>query len=296
MAFMIVFGITAFLWMVLDFFYISGFSRRSRTVLDEETAQILDKLELHLPEEELKMIHSFDGTKLAGYFYHNSNANTMAIVIHGYGMTHEEMRGIADIYFNEFGYSVLLPDLRGHGASGGKYIGFGWHDRLDILQWIGYIRNMMGDEVPIVLHGISMGGATALMTGEENPENVKCVISDCSYTSISDILAYRMKKEFRLSAFPLLHMVNIAVRIRGKYSIYDGDILAKLENCKIPVLYIHGGKDEYIPTNWVYSLYEKTKSKKELYICDGADHAKSVLVDPVTYFKRVKGFLTAINL
>jgi hypothetical protein len=38
--------------------------------------------------------------------------------------------------FHEIGFTVLMPNLRGHGESEGHYIGMGWHDRLDILRWI----------------------------------------------------------------------------------------------------------------------------------------------------------------
>ena len=84
----------------------------------------------------------------------------------------------------EMGFTVLMPGLRGHGESTGHYIGMGWHNRLDMLRWIDEIVRD-DPEAEIVLFGISMGGATVMMTsGEALPPNVKVIVEDCGYTSV----------------------------------------------------------------------------------------------------------------
>lgn len=118
-------------------------------------------------------IESSDGLKLHAYMVNqNENSDKWAIVVHGYGGSGKLMRAKAK-YFYEMRYNVLIPDLRGHGKSEGEYIGMGWKDRLDIINWINFIIKGNSNS-KIVLHGTSMGAATVLMaSGEDLPSNVK---------------------------------------------------------------------------------------------------------------------------
>ncbi|MDF2890613.1 MAG: peptidase [Clostridia bacterium] len=129
-------------------------------------------------------IASYDGLKLHGlYLPCPEPSEKTVILIHGYNSWNGSMGGFAQHYLQNLGCNVLLPDLRGHGQSEGSYIGFGWHDRRDILQWINLILKENGCDTEIILHGVSMGGAAVLMTsGEVLPLNVKCIISDCAYS------------------------------------------------------------------------------------------------------------------
>ncbi|BDP53469.1 hypothetical protein EfmJHP35_13930 [Enterococcus faecium] len=75
--------------------------------------------------------------------------------------------------FHDMGYNVLVPDARGHGKSEGDYIGFGWPERKDYVQWINKVLENNGKSQEIVLYGVSMGAATVMMTsGEKLPDNV----------------------------------------------------------------------------------------------------------------------------
>ena len=139
-------------------------------------------------QEELT-IESYDNLKLnALYFPCAVPSEKIVILVHGYNSWNGSMGGFAQYYMENLDYNVLMPNLRGHGKSEGNYIGFGWHDRKDMLQWIDVIIENMGRDSQIVLHGVSMGGATVLMTnGEDLPSNIKCIISDCAFSSVTDI-------------------------------------------------------------------------------------------------------------
>lgn len=108
---------------------------------------------------------SDDGLQLKGYLLLSERAEgRTAIIAHGYSGKGKDMGAIAKLYYEQLGYNVLLPDARGHGQSSGNYIGFGWPERRDMVKWIDFVRKEMGPEARIVLHGVSMGGATVLMT------------------------------------------------------------------------------------------------------------------------------------
>ena len=93
---------------------------------------------------------------------------------------------------------AVAPDLRACGESEGDYVGMGWLDRKDVLQWIDYIIEQ-DPEAKIVVHGISMGAATTMMTaGESTPDNVKAFVEDCGYTSVWDIFSSELQLRFGL--------------------------------------------------------------------------------------------------
>ncbi|MDF2533388.1 MAG: peptidase, partial [Clostridia bacterium] len=101
-------------------------------------------------------IASYDGLKLhALYLPCPVPSDKTVILIHGYNSWNGSMGGFAQHYLESLGCNVLLPDLRGHGQSEGSYIGFGWHDRKDILQWINLILKETGCDTEIILHGVS---------------------------------------------------------------------------------------------------------------------------------------------
>ena len=169
--------------------------------------------------------------KLHSYEIDN-NSNIWAIVIHGYYGKGQDMVYFAKEYYNR-GYNVLVVDLRGHGQSQGDYIGMGWHDRLDIIDWTNYIINKNPNS-KIILHGVSMGAATVMMsTGEELPVNVKVAIEDCGYTSIWDEFEMRLKILYNLPAFPALNAASAVCKIiRAGYILEEGSCVEQVKNQK----------------------------------------------------------------
>ncbi|MDQ0058499.1 alpha/beta hydrolase [Paenibacillus harenae] len=234
-----------------------------------------------------------DGLKLQGYFLpaKSATANTV-ILAHGYSSKGKDLGLIARFYYEQFGYNVLMPDDRGHGASEGNYIGFGWADRFDYLQWIRKTVDMVGEKAKIVLHGISMGGATVMMvSGEPLPPQVKAIVEDCGYTSVRDQLAYQLKRLYKLPAFPILHATSLLTKLRAGYSFDEASALRQLERNKLPMLFIHGGSDTFVPTEMVYRLYEACQTKKELYVADGAGHGLAYSTNKAAYERKVHDFI-----
>src|SRR5699024_11544301 len=117
------------------------------------------------------------------------------------------------------GFDVLLPDARGHGDSEGDYIGDGWHDRVDYVDWIDLLIDEH-DADETILHGESMGAATVLMTsGEDLPEEVQGIIADSGYSTVKDELAHQLKHLYNLPAFPLLYVTSVITNIRAGYML-----------------------------------------------------------------------------
>lgn len=238
-------------------------------------------------------IKSEDGLFLKAYFVKaKKDTGKTVILAHGYSSQGKDMGSFAKFYNEKLGFNVLMPDDRGHGQSQGDYIGFGWLDRLDYLQWINKVVELVGEDARIVLHGVSMGGATVMMvSGEELPEQVKAIIEDCGYTSVHDQLKYQLKQLYNLPEFPFLYATSIMTKIRAGYTFEEASAINQLKKNRLPILFIHGGEDTFVPTEMVYQLYEACPSEKELYIVENAGHAMSYTKDKKGYKQTVITFL-----
>lgn len=245
------------------------------------------------PKEELTL-KSHDGLTLKALFIPSPQTNQRVFVVlaHGYTSKGLDMGVEAKFYNEELGFNVLAPDDRGHGKSEGHYIGFGWHDRLDYLNWIQYLIKTFGQDIKILLHGISMGGATVLMlSGEKLPSNVKAIVSDCAYTSARDILAYQLKRMYGLPPFPILSLTSLLTRIRAGYTFHEASALEQVKKATVPILFIHGREDSFVPFDMVHALYKACASEKMLLEVEGAGHGESLSKDNENYRRTVKAFI-----
>ncbi|HEY5584982.1 MAG TPA: alpha/beta hydrolase [Ruminiclostridium sp.] len=238
-------------------------------------------------------IISDDGLKLKGYYLKAKIPTSKTVILaHGYSSQGTFMGSYAKFYYEKLGYNVLLPDDRGHGKSEGDYTGFGWLDRKDYLKWIGFIIHKVGQDSQIVLHGVSMGGATVLMTsGEELPENVKAVVSDCAYTSVKAELEYQLKRMYHLPSFPIINSTSILTKLRAGYFLEEASALKQVKKSKTPILFIHGAADEYVPFYMVNELYEACNSEKDLLVVPNAGHGASYSTDSNGYINKVREFI-----
>ena len=257
----------------------------SGQVLDSDIQWLLT--ESNYTDETLT---SFDNLNLHAYKVLNQNdSNKWVITVHGYTSECINMSSYAKNYY-DIGYNVLIPDLRSHGLSEGDYIGMGWDDRLDIIDWINTILEY-NPNAEIVLHGVSMGAATvSMVSGEDLPSNVKAIVADCGYTSVWDEFAYQLDDLFSLPEFPILNVSSLVAKVRAGYFLGEASTLKQVAKSKTPILFIHGDEDDFVPYYMMEELYNATSSEKEMLTIKNAGHAKASEVDPETYWTTVSNF------
>lgn len=215
-----------------------------------------------------------------------------AVIVHGYTDNAVRMLMIGYLYNRDLGYNILLPDLYYHGESGGRAIRMGWKDRLDVLRWMEIANGIFGGDTQMVVHGISMGAATTMMvSGEEQRPYVKCFVEDCGYTSVWDQFAKELKGQFGLPSFPLLNAASGLCEVKYGWNFREASALEQVKKCRLPMLFIHGDADDYVPTWMVYPLYEAKPGTKELWVVPGAAHALSYRDNREAYTRRVGEFV-----
>ena len=235
---------------------------------------------------------SADGLRLHATWFPQGECKKIVICFHGY--TSQGMKDYLGLsgYYLKNGYSMLLVDERAHGESEGKYIGFGCLDRIDALKWINWVLRKCGEDVEILLHGTSMGGATVLMMSSlELPAQVKGIVSDCAFTSPKEVFSHVLKSMYHLPAFPVMNISNFLNKRFAGYGLDECNAAREVKKAKVPILFIHGSGDTFVPYSMCETMYENCASSKKKLIIEGAAHAECYYKDTDAYENALTEFI-----
>jgi len=232
-----------------------------------------------------------DGIKLVGHLKTCEKPERVIIAIHGWRSSWSHDFGMADEFWINNNCNVLYVEQRGQNNSGGEYMGFGILERFDCVKWAEWVYKKYSD-LPIYLFGVSMGATTVLMASAlELPENVRGIIADCGFTSPNAIWKHVAENSLHIPYEGLRRIVaNNICRKKIKYGTKSYSATEALKNCKIPVLFIHGTEDNFVPVEMTYENYKACTSEKRLFIVPGADHGMSYYTDKKGYEKVLEEF------
>lgn len=232
-----------------------------------------------LPCEEVS-IRSFDGLKLVGHLVTCDEPQRLIIAVHGWRSSWSRDFGIIAPFWQESHCNVLYVEQRGQGGSDGRYMGFGLLERYDCESWVKWAQ-AQNFGLPIYLAGISMGATTVLMaSGLDLPDSVRGIIADCGFLSPQDI--WRHVANHNLHMYYGVLREKLADRQYRKKTHLPSDgysTLTAMERGRIPVLFIHGTADTFVPIEMTYRNYLACKAPKRLVVVPGATHAMSCLKD-----------------
>lgn len=255
----------------------------------EARQMISDALEIPYKEA---VVTSYDGLRLFGKCYIASADAPWLIMLHGYrsGAERDFCGGLK--FGIDSGFNVLLVDQRAHGKSEGKCLTFGIKERYDCLTWINYVISRAGGSCKIALYGMSMGAATVLMAaGSGLPKNVACIVADCGYTSPKAIIK-KVIREMHYPVFPTYALVRLGGMLFGGFDIEEYSAVQAMEKCDIPVLFIHGDDDRFVPCDMGRENHRHCRAEgKKLLIVPNAGHGMSYMSDKRAYLGTVSEFL-----
>ena len=241
---------------------------------------------------ELVEITSHDGQKLVGHWAPCDHPRRILIAMHGWRSSWTRDFGAIADFWRENQCSVLYAEQRGQNNSGGDYMGFGLIERYDCLDWIHWVNETMGTGLPIYLCGISMGATTVLMTaGLPLPENVHGIMADCGFTSPHAIWKHVVENNLHMAYTGLRSaMVDDLCRRKIQMGANDYSTLEAMKEGNVPVLFIHGTDDHFVPIEMTYENYKACTAPKRLLVVPGAEHGMSYLVDQTGYETAVQKF------
>lgn len=243
------------------------------------------------------------GQKLIGYLLRpKEKSNVFVFGCHGYRSNgKDEFNAFAQYYLKK-GYNVFLVDAPGAGNSDGKYIGFGFFEYQSVLEWLDFINTSFGEDIQLILHGVSMGAATVMLLSGcgKLPENVKFIVSDCGYTSVEDEFTSQLDAvgvPEKLTSL-ILRGVNGINKKRAGYDFFEVKPIEAVKKATVPMLFVHGATDGFVPSYMANEVYEACSSEyKDLLFIEGADHAQSYIKGMQAYEDKLeefeKKFLTA---
>ncbi len=237
-----------------------------------------------------RLTRCVDDVELVGYYY-NQEAEKSVLLVHGLDGTYLDRLADADFYFSR-GFNVLSVMCRGHAESGGEVRTMGYKDCQDVIVWAQLLAEEK-QQKEIVLDGISMGGASVLAASADDalPAQVMCVISECSFTSLYDIVLDMFQKTFPFGATVAMPLIEWYCRHAFQISFRDHAPITCVPRAKVPILLIHGTEDTIVPFPMGQKLYDACGNTREFFPVEGAGHCMASQTDPRGYAETLDRFI-----
>ena len=245
------------------------------------------------PFDEISII-SDDGLTLRADMLRGSGTGKTVIFFHGYKS--EPACDFAAMYdfYKTLGCDLIYVHMRAHGKSDGTYIGFGALDRYDVVQWTNKAAELFPDN-DIYLHGMSMGAASVLQSMDlELNENVRGVIADCGYSDLDTVFRNLVGQLYHLPAMfvDVFEYVNL---LKAGYGFREASSVRSVSVARVPLVYICGDCDRYVPKDMALEIFNACKSEKKLLLVPGAGHAASYMCAKDEYEALVREFIGRKN-
>lgn len=249
-----------------------------------------EKQMLRIPGREVT-VTSRDGLPLAGHWYPVRRPKRVVIAMHGWRSSWSRDYCLIADFLREEDCSVLYAEQRGQGGSGGEAMGFGGAERHDCLDWVQWVNAHGCDQLPVYLCGISMGATTVLMASAlALPENVRGIIADCGFTSADEIWEHIARDNLHMAYHLRRPLARRLYETKHPSEVFDYSTEDALRHAKVPVLFIHGTADRFVPVEMTYRNYLACAGPRELLVVPGAEHGMSYLKDRGKYEDTVRDF------
>ncbi|MCI8590029.1 MAG: alpha/beta hydrolase [Clostridiales bacterium] len=273
-------GLTAFLCACFrkDRLFENGFIRTAHPKYHYVQECIKTHAALQNSPHEDIWITSFDGKKLHGVLFPNHQSNHFIVMMHGYHSCSEYDFGKIARFYERLGYGLLFITQRSHRESEGRLITYGGKEKYDCLSFCQRLVSLY-PACKIILHGISMGGATVMLAGAlDLPKNVKGLIDDCGYSSAFDEIAYVARHRMHLPIIAV-QAANLFSRLLTGVSWHSVSVSQAVGRNQLPKLFIHGEADELVPYEMGLANFKAASSEKTFVSVPHAGHAMAHFVD-----------------
>ncbi len=218
---------------------------------------------------------SSDGTKLHGWFIPGKISKAKGTIVFSHGNAGSIGYHIGFCaWFAEAGYNVLMYDYRGFGKSGGDVDRRGMIN--DVKAAFAYIiKRRDVDPKRLISYGHSLGGAQSITALGESPvKGLRGIIIDgafASYQAMARVIGGQLGASL------------VSDELAPK------DFVSKLT--PVPLLVVHGGRDEVVPVSQGLQLYNSAGQPKTLFEVKSGRHGTALSDDDGAYRKRTLAWL-----
>ncbi|MFO7969675.1 MAG: alpha/beta hydrolase [Bacillota bacterium] len=239
-----------------------------------------------IPKDDI-YIKSYDNLKLHATYIpsHDKKSEKLAIVLHGYKSSSYDLITVCKMY-SDLGFKILLIDHRGHGKSEGKFTSMGHFEKYDLKKWFHYSTRNFGQNIKILLHGVSMGAVTSVLaTKFKESKNVSLLVLESGFTNFKASLKLSTRNKLLLI---FLWGISFYTLIFHKFLLSEINPLKALEKSCIPTLIIHSKNDRVISEAMSKKLFEAVNTDlKDFLIIEDAKHALAFATNKTKYKQKV---------
>lgn len=259
-----------------------------------EIAQEIRSELLKQPNTATISFETSDGLKLAGLLVKRSEAQANVVICHGYKSAKELLYAYIDLFPR---WNMLLFDFRSHGQSEGEITSIGFHEYKDVIAAVRFLRDQTGasnvHKLPLIVIGVSMGGAAALKAAEREPGLCDAVIVDSTFAQLDNLVRKGFLKRSSLPYYPFFPIIRQMFHYCAQFNLREVNPIESVKSISQPVLFIHSCNDSYISPKNAINLYNNASNKySKLWIGPQCRHGLLHSYQSALYKKKVIKFLT----
>lgn len=256
----------------------------------EVLAKRFDEKWYEAVNKETLWIQSDNGYLLNAIFLKPLDTKRTVIICHGVTESKVNSFRFARL-FEKLGFNSVIYDHRRHGESGGKTTSFGFYEKSDLHAIVQHVRDEIGNDALLGIHGESMGAVTTILYAGTYQDQADFHIVDCPFSDFTEQVLHVMRRETPLRSTMVLRIANLFLKMRDGYTLNLVSPKEVIANIDTPVLFIHSLEDTFILPYMTEELYEKKVGPKMLKLFEKGGHARSFNKNPNEYEKTVDYFL-----
>jgi predicted alpha/beta-fold hydrolase len=235
-----------------------------------------------------------DGAILRAWALRPQIANGNAVILfHGQGDNRDGMLGNADMRLRH-GFSVVLPDARAHGESGGPIATYGVKEAGDVRRWYEWIERT---QAPHCIDGLGDSMGAAILLDSLAAETGFCAVSaESAFSTFQEAVYDRLGQQFgtgpwlgRTLLRPALEAGLLYARMRYGVDLEQASPQSAVATSRVPVLLIHGLADTNLPPRHSEQI-KAANSAVELWEPAGVGHCGAAGAAPAEYERHVVGW------
>jgi uncharacterized protein len=236
-----------------------------------------------------------DGAVLRAWLFTPENSNGSSVmVLHGISDSRAGAMGLARL-FVENHYTVLAPDNRGHGESGGELVTYGLREADDVHRWVEWL---LASEHPRNVYGMGESlGAGVLLQSLAREKRFSAVVAECPFANFEGVAEDRVAQRIpgpqlvrRPLAVAMVWSGFLYARVRYGLDFRDASPEAAVDHTVTPVLLIHGLADTNIYPGHSKILAARNPGKISLWLVPGARHTAAYEAAPLEFPEHVLGW------